>query len=221
MITYNLGAFALLCLSSLVAIINPLTTAPLYLSVTEGYAPADRERMLRNAILTGVCVLIAFALLGGAIFNMFGITIHAFRIAGGLILFGIGLDMLQAKKSRVRATAEEVQEGMEKEDIGVTPLGIPMIVGPGSITTVMVLMGNATTTLHVMVVLGAAIVVLGSTWLILKQAPRILGVIGATGVNVMTRIMGLLVAVIAVQFVMDGIRPMLVEVLREVGTSVV
>jgi multiple antibiotic resistance protein len=219
MSSYNLGAFALLCLSSLLAIINPLTTAPLYLSITDGHTDQERLRALRTAITTGICVLVAFALLGGAIFKMFGITIHAFRIAGGLILFGIGLDMLQAKKSRVRATAEEVQEGMEKQDVGVTPLGIPMIVGPGSITTVMVLMGNASGTWQVLVVIGSVFAILGFTYAVLGQAPRILRVIGSTGINVMTRIMGLLVAVIAVQFVVDGIRPILVDVLRAAGVT--
>lgn len=212
-----LGAFALLCLSSLLAIINPLTTAPLYLSITDGYAADHRQRMLRNAILTGLVTLWSFALLGGAIFQMFGITLHAFRIAGGVILFGIGLDMLQAKRSRVRATPEEVQEGLDKEDVGVTPLGVPMIVGPGSITTVMVLMGNAVGMAHVIVVLASVLIILGFVYGVLSQAPRILTLIGETGVNVMTRIMGLLVAVIAVQFIVDGVRPVLVESLRAAG----
>ncbi|HLV24957.1 MAG TPA: MarC family protein [Gemmatimonadales bacterium] len=220
MTSYNFSAFALLCLSSLLAIINPLTTAPLYLSITDGHSPRERERALRTAIVTGITVLVAFALLGGAIFAMFGITIHAFRIAGGLILFGIGLDMLQAKRSRVRATAEEVQEGLEKEDVGVTPLGVPMIVGPGSITTVMVLMGNAAAMWQVFVVLGSVFVILGFTYAVLFQAPRILNVIGSTGINVMTRLMGLLVAVIAVQFVVDGIRPLLVEIMRAAAGGV-
>lgn len=213
----TLGAFALLCLSSLLAIINPLTTAPLYLSITDGYAPDHRHRMLRSAIVTGLVVLLSFAILGGAIFQMFGITLHAFRIAGGIILFGIGLDMLQAKRSRVRATPEEVQEGLEKDDVGVTPLGVPMIVGPGSITTVMVLMGNAAGAAQVAVVLGSVFVILGFVYAVLSQAPRILTLVGETGVNVMTRIMGLLVAVIAVQFVVDGMRPVLIEAIRSAG----
>lgn len=221
MTSYTFSAFALLCLSSLLAIINPLTTAPLYLSITGGLTPDERQRTLRTAIVTGIAVLLAFAVLGGAIFVMFGITIHAFRITGGLILFGIGLDMLQAKRSRVRATAEEVQAGMEKDEVGVTPLGIPMIVGPGSITTVMVLMGHATAAWQVAVVLSSVLVILGFTYAVLSQAPRILSLIGSTGITVMTRIMGLLVAVIAVQFVVDGVRPLLVEVIRAASESAV
>ena len=191
----GLGSYALLCFTSLVAIINPLMTAPIFLSMTDGYSEEHRQQTLRGAVLTGTAVLLVFALLGGAIFQLFGITIHAFRIAGGFILFGIGLDMLQAKPSRVRATPEEEREGLRKEDIAITPLGVPMLVGPGSITTVMVLMADAPTTLHVVTVLLVILVVLGGTYLLLGQGQRILRVFGRTGLNVMTRIMGLLVAV--------------------------
>ncbi len=209
----SLAAFWLLSVTSLLAIINPLTTAPIYLSLTDGYDPAQRQRALRTAILTGTTVLVVFALLGGTIFQVFGITIHAFRIAGGFILFGIGADMLQAKRSRVRTTVEEEQEGLEKEEIGITPLGIPMIVGPGSITTVMVLMTDASTALHAVAVLMSVFIVLGGTYLVLATGERLVIALGQTGLNVMTRIMGLLVTVIAVQFVVDGARPLLVEVL--------
>ncbi|HEX5580197.1 MAG TPA: MarC family protein [Gemmatimonadaceae bacterium] len=217
---YSLGTFTLLCLTSLLAIINPLTTTPLFLSLTEGYTAEHRQRTLRTAVITATTVLVVFALLGGVIFKLFGITIHAFRIAGGVILFGIGMDMLQAKRSRVRATAEEVEEGLEKEDVGITPLGIPMIVGPGSITTVMVLMADVRHPAQVAAVLLAIALVLGGTYVVLSVGPRILRVIGETGVNVMTRIMGLIVTVIAVQFILDGARPVLVDVLRAVwGTT--
>lgn len=217
--TAGLGAFALLCFSSLLAIINPLMTAPLFISLTDDYTPAHRQHALRTAIITATSVLLAFALLGGAIFQLFGITIHAFRIAGGLILFGMGLDMLQAKPSRVRATPEEEREGLRKEDVGITPLGVPIIVGPGSITTVMVLMGDARNPLYVITLLAVIAVVLGGSYLLLTQAQRLLKFFGRTGLNVMTRIMGLLVAVIAVQFILDGARPVLVDVLRAAGSA--
>lgn len=216
----SLAAYALLCLTSLVAIINPLMTAPLFLTMTDGYTPEFRQQTLRTAVITGTSVLVLFALLGGAIFQLFGITIHAFRIAGGIILFGIGLDMLQAKPSRVRATPEEEREGLRKEDIGITPLGVPVLVGPGSITTVMVLMADAPAAMHVVALLLVIGVTLGGTYLLLSQGQRILKLFGRTGLNVMTRIMGLLVAVIAVQFILDGARPVLIDVLRSVGSGV-
>lgn len=210
----ELGAFALLCFSSLLAIINPLSTMPMYMALTDGYAPEQRRRTLRAGILTAFVVLVVFALLGGTIFQLFGITIHAFRIAGGILFFGIGMDMLQAKRSRGKTTEEEEREGLQKEDVGVTPLGIPLITGPGAITTVMVLMTQANNLSHVAVVFGAVIVVLAIAWLVLSGAPRLVRLFGQTGLNVMTRLMGLLVTVIAVQFIVDGARPLIIDMLR-------
>lgn len=212
----DLTAFALLCLSSLLAIINPLSATPMYLALTEGYTPEHRRTTIRSAVLTAFLVLVVFALLGGTIFNLFGITIDAFRIAGGVIFFGIGMDMLQAKRSRVKATEEEEQEGLIKEEVGVTPLGIPMITGPGAITTVMVLMAEAETAVYVAILFGAVVVTLSVTYVTLRMAPRVMRLFGQTGLNVMTRIMGLLVTVIAVQFIVDGARPILIGILESV-----
>lgn len=209
----ELAAFALLCFTSLLAIINPVSATPMYLALTQGYSEEHRRRTIRSAMLTAFAVLAVFALLGGTIFQLFGITIHAFRIAGGFIFFGIGMDMLQAKRSRVKTTEEEEQEGRTKEEIGVTPLGIPMITGPGAITTVMVLMTQANTGLRVGVVFGAVVLVLAISWVTLSAAPRLVRFFGQTGLNVMTRIMGLLVTVMAVQFVIDGARPILIDIL--------
>ncbi|HEX5520897.1 MAG TPA: NAAT family transporter [Longimicrobiaceae bacterium] len=213
----QLAPFALLCLTSLLAIINPLSAMPMYLALTDGYTPERRGRTVRSAMLTALAVLVVFALLGGAIFQLFGITIHAFRIAGGIIFFGIGTDMLQAKRSRVKTTEEEELEGLGKGEVGVTPLGIPMISGPGAITTVMVLMTQARSPATIGIVFAAIVVVLAITWATLHAAPRLVGFFGQTGLNVMTRIMGLLVTVIAVQYIVDGARPILVEVLRAAG----
>jgi multiple antibiotic resistance protein len=210
----DLGAFALLCLTSLLAIINPLSATPMYLALTDGYTVEHRQRTIRSAILTAFAVLTVFALLGGTIFQIFGITIDAFRIAGGIIFFGIGMDMLQAKRSRVKTTEEEEEASMDKEEVGVTPLGIPMITGPGAITTVMVLMTQVETPLYVAAVFAAIVVVLAISYVVLATAPRVVGFFGQTGLNVMTRIMGLLVTVIAVQFIVDGARPILVGILR-------
>jgi multiple antibiotic resistance protein len=210
----GIAAFALLCFTSLLAIINPLSAAPMYLALTDGYTPEHRRRTLRSAIVTAFLVLLVFALLGGTIFQLFGITIDAFRIAGGIIFFGIGMDMLQAKRSRGKPTEEEERETTGWEAVGITPLGIPMITGPGAITTVMVLMTQADTPLRMTIVLGAVVAVLAVAWIVLTAAPRLVGFFGQTGLNVMTRIMGLLVAVIGVQFIVDGARPILTEILR-------
>lgn len=215
----DLAAFALLCLTSLLAIVNPLSATPMYLALTDGYTLEHRRRTIRSAVLTAFTVLTVFALLGGTIFQVFGITIHAFRIAGGIIFFGIGMDMLQAKRSRGKTTEEEELEGMVKEEVGVTPLGIPMITGPGAITTVMVLMTQAREPIYVGAVFGAIVVVLSITFVVLSAAPHVLRFFGQTGLNVMTRIMGLLVTVIAVQYIVDGARPILTEILRGSGAG--
>lgn len=212
--TDALTAFALLCFTSLLAIINPVSVTPMYLALTAGYDPAHRRKTLNQGIVTAFMVLLVFALLGGSIFQLFGITIHAFRIAGGILFFGIGMDMLQAKRTRGKATEEEEEEGRGKENTGITPLGMPMITGPGAITTVMVLMTQADTVERMGVVIGAVVAVLGISYAVLLAAPRLTRFFGQTGLNVMTRIMGLLVTVIGVQFIVDGARPILVEIVR-------
>jgi multiple antibiotic resistance protein len=214
MIPEGLWAFALLSVTSLFAITNPLSAAPIYLALTHGYTHEHQRRTLRIAILTGAVVLVVFALLGAAIFALFGITVDAFRIAGGLIIFAVGMDMLQARRARGKSTAEEEEEGMTREEVGVTPLGIPMIVGPGAITTVMVLMADADTLAHMVVVLAAIALVLGSIYATLGMAPRLIRLFGQTGLNVVTRIMGLLLTVIAIQFIVDGVRPSLIDIIH-------
>jgi multiple antibiotic resistance protein len=186
----------------------------MYLALTDGYSTGQRRKTLLAGVVTAFVVLAVFAVLGGAIFQLFGITIDAFRIAGGFIFFGIGMDMLQAKRNRGKATEEEEQEGRVRENVGVTPLGIPMITGPGAITTVMVLMTQAGTPPRVAAVFGSVLLVLAITWGVLTAAPRLVRFFGQTGLNVMTRLMGLLVTVIAVQFIVDGARPILIEVMR-------
>lgn len=215
MIPAGMLGFALLAVSSLFAITNPVSAAPVYLVLTEDYGSDQRRRTLRLAVLTGAAVLLTFALLGGAIFRLFGITIEAFRIAGGIIIFGIGMRMLQSRRDRL--SEEDRQAGLVKEDVAITPLGIPIIVGPGAITTVMVLMTEATTAWHLLAVLAAIAIVLGSIYIALRAAPSVTKRLGPTGIEIMNRLMGLLLTVIAVQFVVDGVWPILVGALREAG----
>jgi multiple antibiotic resistance protein len=198
-------SFALLAFSSLVAIVNPLSAATIFLALSAGQVPGERRRSVAMGLLTAAAVLVVFAAAGGAILGFFGITTHAFKIAGGIIFFGIGWDMLQAKRSRVKATEEEELEGAQKDEIGIIPLGLPTIAGPGAITTVIVLMGQAGNMTQSLAVYGAIAAVLLVTGGALMLAPLLLARFGQTGLNVMTRIMGLLVMVIGVQFVLDGL----------------
>lgn len=198
--------FFVVAFTSLLAIVNPLSAAPLFVALTAGYDRAHRAATLRRAIVTGVVVLVAFAALGTFILRFFGITTYAFQVAGGIIFFGIGWDMLQARRSRGKATEEEELEGIEKEDVGIIPLGLPSLAGPGSITTVIALMGQADERwMRGALVYAAIVLVMLASWAVLAAAPALLRRLGRTGLNVFTRIMGLLVMVIGAQFVINGV----------------
>ena len=135
--------FSVLALSSVFFLVDPFAALPTFLAVTAGVDKARRRRMAWKASVTAWLVLSAFAVAGQYIFHLFGITLPAFEIAGGIILLLIGLDMLNAKRSATQETGKETEAAAEKEDAGIVPLGIPMLAGPGSITSVMVLVGQA------------------------------------------------------------------------------
>jgi multiple antibiotic resistance protein len=213
--TSEILTFWLLAFTSLIAIVNPVGAVPMFLALTNEYTPKHRRRTLKRAVITTLLVMVGFALLGKAIFSAYGITINAFRIAGGIIFVGIGMDMLSAKRSRVKATEEEESEGSRKEDIGITPLGMPMIAGPGTITTVMVLMSQADTAAKVAAAYVAMVAVTAVTGLVLLASNGVIRLFGRTGLNVMTRLMGLLVAVVGVQNVVNGATPILRDVLAQ------
>lgn len=204
-------AFALLAFTSLLAIVNPVSAVPLYLTVTSGYDRARRRATLRAAILTSVAVLVAFAFVGTAILQFFGITTNAFRITGGLLFLAVGSDMLQAKRSRESTTAEEEAEAYRADEVGIIPLGIPTLAGPGAITTVITLSAQANRLWQRAAVLGAIVGVMVVSWIVLDLAPTILRRFGQTGLNVLTRIMGLIVMVIGTQFIIDGVRAVVLE----------
>jgi multiple antibiotic resistance protein len=197
--------FGTLAFTSLIAIVNPISVVPMYVAMTASYDRARRIATLRRAILTGFIVMLSFAILGGAILRFFGITTAAFQIAGGILFFGIGWDMLQVRRSRVRTTEEEEVAGAAKEDVGIIPLGFPGLVGPGTITTVIALQSQARgipdrVGIYISIVLVAII-----SWAVLAAAPFVVRRMGPTGMNVFTRMMGLLVMVIGAQFVINGV----------------
>ena len=161
--------------------------------------------MASRAAWTCLAVLCSFAAAGTLIFRVFGITLPAFRIAGGLILLLIGMDMLRARRSPTKETPSETEEGSEKEDVGIIPLGIPMLAGPGSISTVMVLMGGLPAWWYAALLFVAiALTALVSYW-ILAGADRVRGRLGETGIRILTRMMGLILTAIAVQFILSGL----------------
>ena len=199
-------ASALKSFLALLVILDPIALVPLFLVMTAGDDPAQRRRMAARAALVAGTALTVFAAMGDALFSFLGISLGAFRIAGGILLFLLAVDMLLAKPSRQRTTPEETEEGTHKPDVSVFPLGIPMLAGPGSITVVMMSRATATTLLeHVMVFVGIVAVAV-VCWLVLRAAGRIEQRLGQTGMNVLHRVFGLLLAAIAAQFVVDGVR---------------
>jgi multiple antibiotic resistance protein len=197
--------FALLALTSIFFLVDPFGVVPLFLAVTSDASVAERRHVARKSALTCAVILCAFALAGSLIFRLFGITLPAFKIAGGIILLQIGIDMLQAKQSGQRSTPEETEEGTAKEDASIIPLGMPMLAGPGAISTVMVLIGESHTIWRRGVVYGAILVTSFAAYLVLAGASRVRRYLGETGIRILMRLMGLLLVALAVQFVANGL----------------
>ena len=199
--------FSVLALSSIFFLVDPFAAIPSFLAITESADRPRRKRMARKASLTCFIVLTSFALGGQLIFKMFGITLPAFEVAGGLILLLIGLDMLEAKRSPTQEASGDTEEASLKEDAGIVPLGIPMLAGPGAISSVMVLVGQVPAFWHweMGAILGSiALTCLVSYW-VLAGAGRVRKVLGETGIRILVRIMGLLLVALAMQFFVNGL----------------
>ncbi|WP_263373040.1 MarC family protein [Granulicella aggregans] len=197
--------FSLLALSSIFFLVDPFAALPTFLAVTQGVDKARRKVMARKASLTAWVVLSAFAIAGQYIFKMFGITLPAFELAGGVILLLIGLDMLQAKRSATQEASGETEDAATKDDAGIVPLGIPMLAGPGSITAVMVLVGQVEDHPWRMVAILAAIFVTAAIcYLVLGNSDKVSNALGETGVRILVRIMGLLLVALAMQYFVNG-----------------
>jgi multiple antibiotic resistance protein len=196
--------FSFVSLSSIFFIVDPLATIPSFLVMTVEDSEEKRRQMARQASWTCFLVLTLFSLAGTLIFKLFGITLPAFKIAGGLILFLVAMDMLQARRSGTQEVTEERLEGAVKEDVGVTPLGIPMLAGPGAISTVMVLIGRSRNWWQTIPVFAAIAVTAIASYFLLAGANRVRRFLGETGIRILMRLMGLVLTAIAVQFVLDG-----------------
>jgi multiple antibiotic resistance protein len=191
---------------TLLAIVDPIAIVPLFLAMTADDTPVQRRRMAARAAVVAGATLAVFAAVGDALFDVLGISIPAFRIAGGILLFLIAVEMLMARPSRQRTTPEETEEGVQKPDVSVFPLGIPMLAGPGSITVVMMARTTAQTTLDRALVFASIAVVAAVSFVVLAVGGRVAQRLGQTGMNVLHRVLGLLLAAIAAQFVVDGVR---------------
>jgi len=197
--------FSLITFASVLFIVDPLAAIPAYLVVTRDESPEARRRTARRACIAMAFLLVVFAAVGRFIFQALGITLPAFRIAGGLILWLVAFDMLRAQRS-THESGEELAEGQAKEDVALTPLAIPILAGPGAISTTMVLANEAGSWTHGAVVYSAIILTALVSYLTLLLGERLVARLGQTGIRVLTRIMGLLLAAVATQFILTGLR---------------
>lgn len=198
-------SFSLTAIGSVFSIVDPFAALPIFLGLTEHASPAERRRAGFRASVTCLVVLSLFATAGGMLFRFFGITIPAFRIAGGILLFFVALEMLRAERSRTKTTSEEELDAAKQADVGIVPLGIPLLSGPGAIATVMMLTSSAASPVQHASVYVAIGVVAFASLVIFHFAGQTARWLGTTGMNLIGRIMGLILAAVAVQFVIDGI----------------
>jgi multiple antibiotic resistance protein len=197
--------FALITFTSVLFIVDPIAVIPSYLVITRDETSDQRHVTARRACITAAFIMLSFAIGGQYIFAAFGITLPAFRIAGGLILWLVAMDMLRGQRT-TQESAEEIVEGEEKEDVAITPLAMPMLAGPGAISTVMVLAAQARTVRESAVVYLAIALTAFVSWITLRVGEKVVMRVGQTGMRMMTRIMGLMLAAVAVQLVITGVR---------------
>jgi len=196
---------------SIFAIVDPVGALPFFVALTEGLPEADREVVRRRAVIVLGTILTLFALLGRFLFAVFGFTLGAFEIAGGILLFFVAFDMLQGEVTRTKLNPQDEKAAAARRDeIAVVPLGIPLLAGPGAISTVMIYEGSASGDPWIIVATFIAILVTtAATFVILKLGQPILSKLGRTGVMAMTRVLGLILAALGVQFVLNGLAAVL------------
>ena len=205
-------SFGLLCFTSFFTLINPLSTMPVFMTMTSGLSEKERTHTAQKASIVALITIIIFALSGQLLFKFFGISVNSFRVVGGVIFFIMGMDMLQARLGQVKIKDSEVKTYVN--DISVTPLAIPMICGPGAITNSIVLMEDASTLTRKIILFGMILLVMLITYLVFYSSSRILKILGQTGINVMMRLMGLIVMVIAVEFFFSGLKPIILDMIK-------
>ena len=197
--------YLLFCLSTLFTVVNPLGITPIFAAMTERFSNVDQIRIARKGIITGSTVLIIFTLLGSFIFRFYGITVEAFQIMGGIIFFRSGLRMLDAQVGRSRTTQSERDEFKDSDELAISPIGVPLITGPGAITGVVILSGKGSSDLSIITLLVSVIITMTLFYWILRAGNALAKKIGITGMRVIERMMGLILMVIAVQFIINGL----------------
>ncbi|ALO16626.1 inner membrane protein [Salinivirga cyanobacteriivorans] len=207
--------FGLIVITSFFTLINPLALMPVFMSMTADMSHRQRHFTALKATLISLAMLLVFAFGGQFIFQFFSISIDSLRIVGGVIFFYVGFDMLQARFSRIKSSDET--QNQFSNDIAITPLAIPMICGPGSITNGIVLMEDATSFGYKMILIGGLTGIMLLTYIILLSSSKLVKLMGDMGIKVMMRLMGLIVMVIAVEFFFAGLKPILIDILAASG----
>lgn len=198
--------FAATALATALTIIDPIGMIPFTITTTARFAPDKRSRIIDQAILVAAIVMLFMGALGPLVLSYLGITLPAFTIAGGILLFLIAMDMLFARATGTKRTDEEEREAAAGENPAVFPLAIPMIAGPGTIATVMLLVNLAHgEPVRYVTVFAAYVIALAITWLCMRGGSRFQHRIGTTGIHVVTRLLGIILAALAVQFVINGV----------------
>ena len=208
----SLLPFFLLCFTSFFTLANPLGTMPVFLTMTKGVSEEQRRAIVRRATIMAFLTLIVFTVSGQLLFKFFGISTNGFRIAGGIIIFTIGYDMLKARYTSVKLKEDEVKTYVN--DISITPLAIPMLCGPGAIANGLMMMDDAVTVPMKCVLIGTIAFVYVLTYIILRASTKLNQYMGETGNNVMMRLMGLILMVIAVECFVSGFKTILNNLLQ-------
>ena len=204
--------YALLCFTSFFTLTNPLGTMPVFLTMTNGLSEDERKHIIKRATIVSFVILITFTLCGQFLFKFFGISTNGFRIAAGFIILKIGYDMLQARYSSAKLKEDEIKSYVN--DISITPLSIPMLCGPGAIANGIILMSDATTWELKATLFSMIAVVYLLSYIVLRLSTRLVNLIGETGNNVMMRLMGLILMVIAVECFVGGLKPILIDIIH-------
>ena len=205
-------AFGILSFTSFFTLINPFGTMPIFMTMTADLDQNHRTKTAKKASVVSFITIIIFAFSGQLLFNFFGISVNSFRVVGGVIFFLMGMDMLQARLGKVKLKESEIKTYVN--DISVTPLAIPMICGPGALTNAIVMMEDADSVEKKTALIIAAFVVILLTYIILYSSSKIIKILGQTGINVMMRLMGLIVMVIAVEFFFSGLKPIILDIFK-------
>lgn len=204
--------YALLCFTSFFTLTNPLGTMPVFLTMTKGLDESERSNIVKRATLISFFILVTFTFCGQFLFKFFGISTNGFRIAAGIIILKIGYDMLQARYTNTKLKNEEIKT--YANDISITPLSIPMLCGPGAIANGIILMDDADGWALKITLVSVIAIVYILTYIILRLSTRLVRLIGETGNNVMMRLMGLILMVIAVECFVGGIKPIMIDIIK-------